>query len=277
MSEYNNITQLIKFLFKQCKNIIINQGIFYFINLIVLQSIIMLSTILFSEWINSNINIFDLSISMIFLRISLFSLFLGIWIGYFKIILHYIDGQQFNLFKIGKYFYLLPQILLLRILSYLTILPLIFFIMYKFQFNYNFTDYGSDINTFLNNLSNQISVIYLDEISWQIISSYFGLLDLMLLLICTIFPIWFSLRFWCAELLIIDKEMNIKKSLTTSYALTSKTIQLMLLGFIMLLINLIFSLLGYLFFAISLTLSYICTCLYYRYLKTTMISPLLNK
>ena len=277
MAEYNSITQLIKFLFNQCKNIIINHGIFYFINLIALQSIIMLSTILFSEWINNNINIFDLSIPMILLRISLFSLFLGIWIGYFKILFNYIDGKQFNLLKIGKYFYLLPQILFLRFLSYLTILPLIFFIMNKFQFNYNWENYGSDVTTFLNDLSNQISTIYLDDISWQIISSYFGLLDIILLLICLVFPLWFSLRFWCAELLSIDKEMNIKTSLIISYTLTFKVIQLIIMGCIMLFINLIFSLLGYLFFTISLTLSYICICLYYRYLKQTIISPLLNK
>ena len=86
MPEYNNITQLIKFLFNQCKTIITDRGIFYFINLIAIQSIIMLSIILFSEWINNNMNIFELSMPMLLLRISLFSLFLGIWIGYFKML-----------------------------------------------------------------------------------------------------------------------------------------------------------------------------------------------
>tara|TARA_B100001996_G_scaffold187477_2_gene143439 strand:- start:246 stop:1079 length:834 start_codon:yes stop_codon:yes gene_type:complete len=277
MSEYNSITQLIKFLFHQCKNILINQGIFYFINLIALQSIITLSIILFSEWINNNINIFVFSIPMLLLRISLFSLFLGIWIGYFKILFQYIDGKQFSLLKVINYFYLLPQILILRILSYLTILPLIIFIIYKFQFHYNLTNYGSDINAFLIDLSHQITTIYLDDISWQMISSYLGAIDIIILSIFLILPIWYSVRFWCAELLIIDKEMNIQQSLIMSYSLTTNFIQFIIIGFIILLVNLIFALLGYLFFTVGLTISYICLFLYYRYLQSTMVNQPLNK
>ncbi len=277
MSEYNSITQLIKFLFHQCKNILINQGIFYFINLIALQSIITLSIILFSEWINNNINIFVFSIPMLLLRISLFSLFLGIWIGYFKILFQYIDGKQFSLLKVINYFYLLPQILILRILSYLTILPLIIFIIYKFQFHYNLTNYGSDMNAFLIDLSHQITTIYLDDISWQMISSYLGAIDIIILSIFLILPIWYSVRFWCAELLIIDKEMNIQQSLIMSYSLTTNFIQFIIIGFIILLVNLIFALLGYLFFTVGLTISYICLFLYYRYLQSTMVNQPLNK
>tara|TARA_Y100001970_G_scaffold91791_1_gene115861 strand:+ start:54989 stop:55822 length:834 start_codon:yes stop_codon:yes gene_type:complete len=277
MPEYNNITQLIKFLFNQCKTIITDRGIFYFINLIAIQSIIMLSIILFSEWINNNMNIFELSMPMLLLRISLFSLFLGIWIGYFKMLFNYIDGKQFAILKIIKYFYLLPRILLIRILSYATILPLILFIMYKFQINYNLIDNGTDINMFLNNLAQQLTTIYLDEISWKIISSYFQMIDLVILCICIIFPIWFSIRFWCSELLIIDKEMNIKNSLLTSYALTTKTLQFIMIGCIILSVNIIFSLFGYFFFTIGLTLSYLSLFIYYRYLKQTMANQLLNK
>ena len=277
MPEYNNITQLIKFLFNQCKTIITDRGIFYFINLIAIQSIIMLSIILFSEWINNNMNIFELSMPMLLLRISLFSLFLGIWIGYFKMLFNYIDGKQFSILKIIKYFYLLPRILIIRMLSYATILPLILFIMYKFQINYNLIDNGTDINMFLNNLAQQLTTIYLDEISWKIISSYFQMIDLVILCICIIFPIWFSIRFWCSELLIIDKEMNIKNSLLTSYALTTKTLQFIMIGCIILSINIIFSLFGYFFFTIGLTLSYLSLFIYYRYLKQTMANQILNK
>ena len=277
MPEYNNITQLIKFLFNQCKTIITDRGIFYFINLIAIQSIIMLSIILFSEWINNNMNIFELSMPMLLLRISLFSLFLGIWIGYFKMLFNYIDGKQFAILKIIKYFYLLPRILLIRMLSYATILPLILFIMYKFQINYNLIDNGTDINMFLNNLAQQLTTIYLDEISWKIISSYFQMIDLVILCICIIFPIWFSIRFWCSELLIIDKEMNIKNSLLTSYALTTKTLQFIIISCIILSINILFSLFGYFFFTIGLTLSYLSFFIYYRYLKQTMANQILNK
>ena len=149
--------------------------------------------------------------------------------------------------------------------------------MYKFQINYNLIDNGTDLNMFLNYLAQQLTTIYLDEISWKIISSYFQLIDLVILCICIIFPIWFSIRFWCSELLIIDKEMNIKNSLLTSYALTTKTLQFIMIGCIILSINIIFSLFGYFFFTIGLTLSYLSLFIYYRYLKQTMANQILNK
>ena len=49
MAEYNNITQLIKKIFYQCKQLIVNQGILYFINLIALHSIIIPSIVLISQ------------------------------------------------------------------------------------------------------------------------------------------------------------------------------------------------------------------------------------
>ena len=55
MSEYNKIRKLIKNIFNQCKQIVIKQGFLYFINLVALHSITMLSIILISEWIENNI------------------------------------------------------------------------------------------------------------------------------------------------------------------------------------------------------------------------------
>jgi hypothetical protein len=107
----------------------------------------MLSIVLISEWINNNINIFALSIPIILLRISLFCLFLGVWIGYFKILLNYIDKQNFVLFNVFKNYHLLPKIFLLKLLSYLTILPLALFIVYKFPYDIN--AYGSNIQLFI--------------------------------------------------------------------------------------------------------------------------------
>jgi hypothetical protein len=137
MAESNSIRKLIKILLSQCKTLVVDQGLFYFINLIALHSIIMLSIVLISEWINNNINIFALSIPIILLRISLFCLFLGVWIGYFKILLNYIDKQNFVLFNVFKNYHLLPKIFLLKLLSYLTILPLALFIVYKFPYDIN--------------------------------------------------------------------------------------------------------------------------------------------
>jgi len=54
----------------------------------------MLSLIVGSEWINSNIDIYPLSIGPIILRVSLFCLILGVWVGYFKLIFALIDKKK---------------------------------------------------------------------------------------------------------------------------------------------------------------------------------------
>ena len=275
MTESNSIRKLIKILFNQCKTLVVDQGLFYFINLIALHSIIMLSIILISEWINNNINIFDLSVPMILLRISLFGLFLGVWIGYFKILLNYIDKQNFALFNIFKNYHLLPKIFILKLISYLTILPLALFVVYKFPYDINV--YGLNIQLFITDLGNSFAATYTDEISREIYSSYLGFFDLIIFMFLSALPIWYSLRFWCAELLIIDRGLNIKDSLITSYALTHNLIQLIILGCILIFINLLFIILGFLFFIIGLTLSYIFIFLYYRYLKTSILNHTVNK
>ena len=275
MAEYNNIRKLIKNIFKQCKELIAEQGFLYFINLVALHSIIMLSIILIYQWIETNINIFDFSLPMIILRLALFGLFLGLWIGYFKILFNYIDLQKFFLSNVMKKYYLLPQILLLKLISYLTMAPLSIFILYKFP--YDIDKYGTNIQQFLMDLTNALSSTYTDEISWKIYSSYLNNWDILIIAMLTILPIWYSIRFWCAELLIIDREMNIKNSLITSYTLTSKIMELLILGFMLMFLNLCFIILGYIFFIIGLTLSYIIMFLYYRHLKSSMLNHNLNK
>ena len=275
MAEYNNIRKLIKNIFKQCKQLIAEQGFLYFINLVALHSIIMLSIILIYQWIETNINIFDFSLPMIILRLALFGLFLGLWIGYFKILFNYIDLQKFFLSNVIKKYYLLPQILLLKLISYLTMVPLSIFILYKFP--YDIDEYGTNIQQFLMDITSALSSTYTDEISWKIYSSYLNNWDILIIAMLTILPIWYSIRFWCAELLIIDREMNIKNSLITSYTLTSKIMELLILGFMLMFLNLCFIILGYIFFIIGLTLSYIIMFLYYRHLKSSMLNHNLNK
>ena len=270
MSEYNNITNIIKILFNQFKKIAKNLGIFYFINLIALHSILMLFIVLVSEWINNNIDIFNFSLPMIVLRLSLFSLFLGLWTGYFKIIFNYIDYKLFYLSNIFKNYHLLPKILFLKTLSYLTMTPLILFIIYKFPYEIN--KYGTNIQLFLTDVGNKLIITYSDQISWALYSSYISFQEVCFLIVLCLFPIWYSIRFWCAELLIIDREMSIKNSLLTSYSLTKNIGQLILLGFILICINLFFAILGYIFFIIGLTISYILILLYYRFLNSSILN-----
>ena len=115
MPEYNNIRDIIKKLYNSLKDLIKNNGIFSFINLAALNFTIMILIILVTEWINSNMNIFNFSIPMISLRLALSSLFIGIWIGFFKITLNYLDGNKINILNITSNFDLLPKILVLKL------------------------------------------------------------------------------------------------------------------------------------------------------------------
>ena len=174
-----------------------------------------------------------------------------------------------------KKYYLLPQILILKLISYLTILPLIIFGLSKFP--YDIKQYGTNIQLFLMDLSNSFATTYTDEISWNLYAAYISFWDILIIIFLTIIPIWYSVRFWCAELLVIDREINVKDALITSYHLTSKVRELIVLGFILISINICFIILGYLFFIIGLTLSYIAIFIYYRYLKSSILNHNLNK
>ena len=137
MPEYNNIRDIINKLYNSLKDLIKNNGIFSFINLAALNFTIMILIILITEWINSNMNIFNFSIPMISLRLALSSLFIGIWIGFFKITLNYLDGNKINILNLTSNFDLLPKILVLKLISYFTTLPLL--VIYFINF-LRFTD-----------------------------------------------------------------------------------------------------------------------------------------
>ena len=91
-------------------------------------------------------------------------------------------------------------------------------------------------------------------------------IDIIIIFLLALIPCWYAVRFWCAELLIIDKEYSIKDSLITSYSITSNISEFILLSGLLMLLNIFFMLLGYLFFMVSLTLSYLILFQYFRYL-----------
>ena len=75
------------------------------------------------------------------------------------------------------------------------------------------------------------------------------------------------LRFWCLEIILIDNECDIKEGFLISYKLTKESIyQFILLGIIMGLMNIVIMILGFIFFILSLTISYIIMFQYYRLL-----------
>ena len=83
----------------------IKHNMVFFITLIILHITIMIFVVLGSEWINNNIKIYPFHIGPIVLRISLFAFILGIWIGYFKLILAFIDNKKKTVFSICAFKY----------------------------------------------------------------------------------------------------------------------------------------------------------------------------
>ena len=158
--------------------------------------------------------------------------------------------------------HLLPKIIILKFISYLTIIPLMFFIFNKFP--YDIQEYGSNVELFFSDLISELSMAYSDEISWQLYSAYIGYIDIIIIILLSLIPIWYSLRFWCVEIIVIDQNISIKESLIQSYTLTQHPIRFISLMLLLLGLNIICIVFGYLLFIISLTLSYIIIFLYYK-------------
>ena len=242
----------------------IKHNIPFFISLALLHIFIMISLVVGSEWISNNINIYPLSIGPIILRVSLFCLILGIWIGYFKLILALIDKKKKSVLSIFNTFYLLPKVFLARLLSYFTVIPILIFINNKFPYDIN--KYGTNIEQYFSDLFSNLTTIYLDEISRNLYFSYFNYTDIVILFFLTLLPIFFTLRFWCLEIILIDNECNIRRAFILSYALTKSVYQFIVLGMLAILINVIMMFFGFIFFMLSLTISYILMFQYYRWL-----------
>ena len=274
MPEYNNIRYIINKLYNSLKDLIKNNGLFSFFILTALNFIITILIILITEWINSNMNIFNFSIPMISLRLALSSLFIGIWIGFFKITLNYLDGYKINVLNLTSNFDLLPKIVVLKLISYFTTLPLFSYIFYKFP--YDLQIYGTNIELFISDTSNNIIETYSDRVAWEIFSNYISSSEILLFILLSLLPIWFSLRFWCAEFLIIDQNLTIRESLFTSYKLTKNIFELLAIGFILIILNLLCMLFGFVFF-IGLTITYLIILIYYRHLKSLTLIRGLNK
>ena len=237
-----------------------------FISLALLHIFIMLSLIVGSEWIGSNIDIYPLSLGPIILRISLFCLILGVWIGYFKLIFSLIDKKTKSIISIFHTFYLLPKVFLARLLSYFTVIPIFIFMINKFPYNIN--KYGTNVEQYFSDLLLDLTTIYSDEISRNLYFAYFNYTDIVILFFLILLPIFFTLRFWCLEIILIDSECSMKRALILSYALTKSVYQFVFLGILVMLINIIMMFFGFIFFMVSLTISYILIFQYYRWLLT---------
>ena len=263
MAQYNTISSLFKYLLQSSKRLIGDYVSSFFI-LVALHTIIMLTVIVSMHWLTQHMQFYAFSFGILSFRIALFALITGLWIGYFKLILQFIDKKWGGISNLFKFFYLLPQILFIRVLYYLTTLPFMVYLFYKFP--YDIETYGTNIGEYFLDLSSNFEMIIADKISMGLYSAYFNTFDLIILCLLLIIPCWFTIRFWCAELLVVDKEYNIRNSLLISYKITFNTIHFISIFLFLILINIVAALFGFIILSLSLTCSYIMSFKYYKYL-----------
>tara|TARA_Y100000758_G_C15998126_1_gene403054 strand:+ start:131 stop:823 length:693 start_codon:yes stop_codon:yes gene_type:complete len=224
----------------------------------------MIGLVVVSDWISNNVQIYPFNITSIMFRIAVFCFILGVWIGYFKLILAIVDKNKPPIFSIFQSFYLLPKVLLARLLSYCTMIPVLILIINKFPYDIN--KYDTNIEQYFSDLLSNISIVYSDEISRNLYFAYFNYNDIIILILLMLLPIFFTLRFWCLEIILIDNECSIKEGLIISYALTKSVYQFILLAMITSVVNIAMMFCGFVFFILSLTISYIVIFKYYRLL-----------
>ena len=254
MHQNKNITSLIKYLFSNIKNRIIENP-FSFMSLVATHSLLLILITLSNTWINENVDIFKPITGIVILRISISLIISGIWIGYFKLILNYIDNKKYNLKDLFVNFHLLPKIIAVQAIYYISTLPVILYFIVKHP--YDITKYGTDINNYFYTVFNNISTA----------SISISFLELCIIIILSMIPMIYLLKFWCAELLIVDEEISIKNALIQSYTINSTSWPLIVLMLGVLILNILSMVFGYFVFIITLTLSYVILCTYYRLLK----------
>jgi len=143
-------------------------------------------------------------------------------------------------------------------------MPIFIFIINKFPYNIN--KYGTNVEEYFSDLFSNLTAVYSDEISRNLYFAYFNYTDIIILIFLTLLPIFFTLRFWCLEIILIDSECSMKKALILSYALTKSVNQFIILGILAILINIIMMFFGFIFFMLSLTITYLLMFQYYRWL-----------
>jgi len=149
MSQKNIIKKKLNHLFHTSIQFIKNNVSFFF-SIIAIHLFIIMFFILINQVIYTYIPIYDLKFGIILLRFSLFCLMTGVWVGYFKIILSFIDCKNYNLTMLLQNFNILPKILAIRFISYLSLVPFIIYLLN--QFPYDINQYGTNIEQYMLNI-----------------------------------------------------------------------------------------------------------------------------
>jgi len=229
MREYNSISKLIKELLRKTQTTVLNNfSSFLFLYLILMSLLIGIT--LSMEWIKTHLPIYNITLSMILLRISLYCFWTGLVIGWIKILLSFIKKQKIRFLDLFKYYYLLPQVLSYLIVIYIIQMIPILFILYKFE--YDVIKYGTDLSSYLLDLQNKLIAMLDNEISQNLLSAYFNEVDMIIFIILSILYYTFIIKYWGALLFMIDKEIGLMDSLKCSNKFPQKTIHIIIIAFL---------------------------------------------
>jgi len=229
MTQYNSISKVLKeLLVKTKENIYNNLGGFLSLNLI-LMSILILYTVS-HNWIIHHLPLYNITFSMIILRITIFCFWIGILIGLIKLFLAYINNNKIKFRNLFNYYYLLPNILsFISILYVIWMLP-ISYILYKLP--YNREKYGTNLSLYLEDIQIKLVNLMNNEIDKNLVSAYFNEIDMIIISILGIAYYVFIIKYWSALLFIVDKEINLIDAMKLSSKTTQKISHILILGFI---------------------------------------------
>ena len=254
MSQNKNITSVIKYLFSDINNIIKNNP-FQFINLVATHSLLLLLFTILNNWIIQNIDFYSPILGIIILRIAISMIISGLWIGFFKIIFHFINKNDFSIKPLLSSFYLLPKVITVQSFYYIAMFPIL--ILFINRYPYDTKKFGTDISSYF------LSIIK-DFESFNIINNTS---ELLLIIFFLILPITYMLKFWSAEFLIIEEEISILNAMKKSYMINIKSLELISICIILFILNLISIIFGYFIFIIILTYSYLVMLKYLKVIQ----------
>ena len=181
---------------------------------------------------------------------------MGLEVGFTKFIFLIIDKRKPSLGKIFSYFHLLGKYVFGLLMFYffilLSVLPGFIFLYIKYN--------GEIINLIYNSIG--------DPYFQELISSYFSLFDLFILVIIVMIPsIYVSIRLCLWSYFVIDKEMDGYNAIKQSLNLTkTKELELICYFCIILIFN-FFGILSLIGICFTIPLTYVFLCQYYRLLS----------
>ena len=179
----------------------------------------------------------------------------GLEIGYTKFVFEIIDKKNRSIFFIFNQFHILGQYLVGLIICYLLIIlicaPGILYILYKYGFQ------------FFDALSSAVFDPYFQELA----SSYFNFTELLFILLLFSVPsIYIMIRVFFWAYFVIDKNTTSINAIKSSWVLTrNKNMEIIIFGLGLLIFNFLGALM-IIGICVTIPISYLFICLYFRHL-----------